>query len=657
MRIRPAVALLFVFSVAVEARPIRAEDVFALEDLGEIQVSPGGGTVVFTVSTRDVKANRVTTRLVQVPAAGGAAAPVPGAPEGVSSVRWSPDGSRLAFLAHDALWVLRLGDAKPVRVCAYQHSNAFLSQAGNMLAWSPDGRQLAFAGTLDPVPPPADPLVITRMQYKTRTAMWDGRRTHLYVVPAGGGTPRAITSGRFDEHSIDWGGDGAEIVFLSNHEPEPDARLNYDIFAVNVATGAVRQITRTPGVEMNPAVSPDGRWIAYNATKRDLTTIDSVAEDAHIWVAPFAGGAARELNADLDRRCGAPQWTPGSRGLIYTASDRGKTVIFRTPLAGGRTVALVDREAQAGPVSVSAKDGALWFGMTDPAAPKEIFRLAAGGGQPQPITSLNAAVVRDWDLVKPETLRFRSFDGAEVEGWLYPAQGATRLAPLLLSIHGGPHGMHGYAFNPGYQYGATRGYATLAINPRGSSGYGQKFSDGCVNDWGGGDYQDLMAGVDYALRTHANLDGNRLGVMGGSYGGFMTNWVITQTQRFKAAVAIASLSNLISFYATSLYQDLVHTEFRGFPWDDDNFARLWHWSPLRGVRNVTTPTLFLHGESDNDVHITQAEEMYTALRRRGIETELVRYPREGHGFHEPKHQFDSMQRELAWMDRFLKPRQ
>ncbi len=634
-------------------RPVRSADVFALQDIGEVQVSPDGTTVLLTVSTRSVEANRVTTRLMQMASTGGTPVAVAGAPEGAKNLRWSPDSSRAAFLTKDAIWVLAAKSGQITRVCGYDRSNSFLSRSGNMLSWSPDGTQLAFAGTLDPKPSAADPVVVRRMQYKTRTAIWDGRRTHLYLVPAGGGVPRALTSGEFDEHSIDWGGVGSEIIFLSNRQPDPDVRLNYDIFAVEVASGKIRQITRTAGVEMEPVVSPDGRSIAYLATHRDLTTIDSVAEDAHVWVVPAAGGTPRELNADLDRRCNEPQWSPDGKQVIYTATNRGRTTIYQTPAAGGATLALVDRDAQAGPFTVDRKQGALVFAITDPAHPKELFRLSTGATGPQPLTELNSAMVRDWDLVKPETLHFRSFDGTEVEGWLYPAAGTVRNVPTILSIHGGPHGMYGYAFNATWQYTAARGYATLAINPRGSSGYGQKFTDGCVNDWGGGDYRDLMAGVDAALRTHPHLDAGRLGVTGGSYGGFMTNWVITQTRRFKAAVAVASLSNLISFYATSLYQDLVHAEFGGFPWDDNHFEQLWKWSPLREVKNVRTPTLFLHGESDNDVHITQAEEMYTALRRRGIETELVRYPREGHGFQEPRHQYDSTERELAWMDRFL----
>ncbi len=212
--------------------------------------------------------------------------------------------------------------------------------------------------------------------------------------------------------------------------------------------------------------------------------------------------------------------------------------------------------------------------------------------------------------------------------------------------------MYGWSFNPSFQVYVARGYGVLYLNPRGSSGYGQKFSDGTINEWGGGDYRDLMAGVDEVLRKNSWIDGERLGVTGGSYGGFMTNWIITQTPRFKGAVAVASLSNLISFYSTSLYQDLIHAEFGGFPWD--NFELLWQWSPFDYVRQVQTPTLFLHGENDNDVHITQAEEMYMALKRRGVETVLVRYPREGHGLREPKHRVDALERTVNWFDRYVK---
>jgi dipeptidyl aminopeptidase/acylaminoacyl peptidase len=296
----------------------------------------------------------------------------------------------------------------------------------------------------------------------------------------------------------------------------------------------------------------------------------------------------------------------------------------------------------------------LAFTLSDALTPTEVWSAPASLGSAMARMSFhNDSLARSVTLVEPDEITFKSFDGTQVQGWLLKPAGwrEGRRYPLILSVHGGPHGMYGYSFNPTFQVYAARGYAVLYLNPRGSSGYGQKFSDGTLREWGGGDFRDLMIGVDEALRRYSWIDDDRMGVTGGSYGGFMTNWIVTQTTRFKAAVAVASVSNLISFYSTSLYQDLIHAEF-GLPWDD--YDLLWRWSPLRYVRQAQTPTLLLHGEQDNDVHITQAEEMYMALRRRGVETQLVRYPREGHGFREPRHRVDALERTLAWFDRFLR---
>jgi dipeptidyl aminopeptidase/acylaminoacyl peptidase len=647
-------------SAAQEPRPMQPADPFALQEVGEAEIAPDGSMIVFSVTTVEVDTNRTTSRLMRIAVTGGTPAPLDGVPDGANTVRWSPDSRRIAFFAQrddrTALWVYDLATARLTRISDYDRTNRFISKAGNWLAWSPDGSRLAFAGSLDDVSRESDPYVTSRLQYKTRTGLSDDRRTHIYIVPAAGGAPKPLTSGDFDEHSLDWGGDGSEIVFLSNREPDPDANHNYDIYAVSVGNGRVRQITNTPGVETDPRVSPDGRWIAYAATTRPVTTIDSVAEDQHVFVVSISGGAAEELNHALDRRSSAPEWTPDGLAVLYTAADRGKTVLYRVSVKGGASVALIDRKAQVGSFSM-ARDGLVALTLSDPATPREVFRFRPDANLQQ-LTTLNTAAVKHWKLVTPETLTFKSFDGSDVEGWYYPpvarARAGEKSTPMILSIHGGPHGMYGYAFNAAFQINAGHGYATLAINPRGSSGYGQAFSDGTLQNWGGGDFKDLIAGVDYVLRLKPELDPERLGVMGGSYGGFMTNWVITQTTRFKAAVSSASVSNMVSFYATSLYQDLVHAEFNGFPWASDNFALLWRWSPLAHVEHASTPTLFIHGELDNDVHITEAEQLYTALRRRGIDAALARYPREGHGFREPKHLLDRTERTLAWFDKYLK---
>jgi dipeptidyl aminopeptidase/acylaminoacyl peptidase len=484
---------------------------------------------------------------------------------------------------------------------------------------------------------------------------------------------------------------GDEIAYLSNHESDPDANNNSDIFAVDTS-GQVRQITQTKGCEYDPVWSPDGKWIAYTGTKRDVTTIDSVAEDTHVWVIAASGGAGKDLTDDQDRRARSPHWSSDGRSIFFLAGDKGYATIFRTGVDGGRVSRFSlfhldgelgggfdspdskyrtdsDTESnQAQPFQVTGFSVAgrsqaggsseystpMVFILGTALRPGEVWAGISTGSRLRRITGHNDSFVRSVRLVGPEEISFKSFDGTQIQGWLMKPLGFRddRKYPLILSVHGGPHGMYGWSFNASFQAYAAQGYAVLFINPRGSSGYGQKFSDGTLAEWGGGDYKDLMLGVDEALRRYSWIDSNRLGITGGSYGGFMTNWVITQTPRFRAAVAVASLSNLISFYSTSLYQDLIHAEFNGFPWD--NYDLLWQWSPLRYLRQVQTPTLFIHGENDNDVHITQAEEMYMGLKRRGVDAVFVRYPREGHGLREPKHRVDALQRTIAWFDHYLK---
>jgi dipeptidyl aminopeptidase/acylaminoacyl peptidase len=388
---------------------------------------------------------------------------------------------------------------------------------------------------------------------------------------------------------------------VSNRERDPDARFNYDLFVVNARTGQERRLSQTPGVEIGPVWSPDGESIAYTATRREMTTIDSVAEDTHLWLTDRTGGKHHEVSASLDRRVTSPHWSNDGQSLFFLAGDHGKQLIFRVRRDGSQVSTLFDQAVQIGSLTMAASQ--LAFTITRATVPTEIGTLGDQGGEVRPLTRINEEFTREWDLGQPETLRYWSFDATPVEGWLLRPSGFERQKrfPCILSIHGGPHGMFGYGFNFAHQLFASQGYAVLYLNPRGSSGYGQKFSDGCVGNWGGSDYRDLMAGVEHAIAQFPWIDAKRLGVTGGSYGGFMTNWIVTQTPRFRAALPVASLSNLISFYATSLYQDLIHAEFNGFPWD--NFDLLWRYSPLRYVKNAETPMLFIHGEADNEVHI------------------------------------------------------
>ena len=705
-------------------RPMTPADILRVGTVSDAQISPNGSWIVYTVSTVAddkaintlwlVSAGSASTSYPTTPQQPGRrAAPYVDWPDirsnaaallpvgwNASTARWSPDSSMIAFISNhedqDGLWTVKLDKREPRFITGIQSTNFFITYAGESFSWSPDSKRIAFISATPETVTDAsagrrtdDPRVIDRIQYKSRTSLSDNKRTHVWIVDVDRPEARQLTSGAFYDHAVSFSPRGDEIVFLSNHEDDPDANNNSDIFAVDIG-GQVRRITETKGCEYDPVWSPDGKWIAYTATKRDLTTIDSVAEDTHVWVIPASGGGGKDVSRDQDRRVRDPQWSADSRSIFFLGSDRGYTTIYRTGVDGGKIsrFSLFVFEGELGGVfdiedskyrvdtnsaatlaapfqitgfSVSRRSRSdietslpLVFTMGSATRPAELWSAVGSGLPLQRLSGVNDSFVKSVRFVVPEEFTFPSFDGTPIQGWIMRPPGCRddRKCALVLNIHGGPHGMYGWSFNPNFQTFVGRNLAVLYLNPRGSSGYGQKFSDGTINEWGGGDYKDLMLGVDEALRRYSWIDGNRLGVTGGSYGGFMTNWVITQTPRFRAAVAAASVSNLISFYSTSLYQDLVHAEFGGFPWD--NYELLWQWSPLRYVRQVQTPTLFIHGENDNDVHITQAEEMYMALKRRGVDSVFVRYPREGHGLREPKHRVDALERTIAWFERYLK---
>jgi dipeptidyl aminopeptidase/acylaminoacyl peptidase len=644
-------------------------DFARVKDVRAALLSPDGRQIAYTVAVTDLANNRVRTEVWLIPAGGGDPRRLPLETDAVETTLWSSDSSRLAVLGKAVehkdgqeeetwLWVVDADTGKGNRLVRPRRSNHYLAHQGTALCWSPDGASLAYVAADAGVAPPAGgPIVVDRLQYKTRTALSDNWPTHIWTVEVASGKTRQLTTGRYDEHSIDWSPGGEEIVFCSNRGPDPDANLNYDLYTVRVADGTVRPLARTPGTETSPVWSPDGRSIAYTMTKRALSTIDSVAEDTHVWVLDRESGRARELAATLDRRCVHVRWAPDGRAVYCLARDRGRSLVYRIPLAGGEATPVFSLPGNVTDFSLPAGAAGsplrMVCALSTPTGPPEVWTCNGDGSDRAVRTRLNAGATDGWALAEPQEVSFASFDDTPVQGWLMVPPGATadHKVPLLLMIHGGPHGMYGLGFSATFQLLCRRGYAVLYLNPRGSTGYGQRFSDGCVGDWGGGDYKDLMAGLDHVLARHPEIDAGRLGVSGGSYGGYMTEWVITQTGRFKAAVSYAGLSDLISFYATSLYQDLIHVEFGGAPWD--HYDLLWERSPLRHVKRVSTPTLLLHGEADNDVPITQSEELYTALRRRGVETLFVRYPGQGHGATEPRHQLDQLERTVAWFDRWL----
>jgi dipeptidyl aminopeptidase/acylaminoacyl peptidase len=646
-------------SLSAAVRPFEPDDTYLVRTAGDLQVSPDGARIVFVERSVDRAANRSRSRLWLVGVADGATKRLTPLTADDTSPRWSPDGTLIASLSSDGgkpvVVVTRLDGTRQI-LAHYQSSSdplAYLG-VGEQIAWSPDGRRLAFLSA-DAGPEPAgdDPYVITRLAYKSWTGINDNRRWHIHVVTRADKRSVQVTKGDRQEHSISWSPDGGEIAFVSNHELDPDRVHNYDVFAVRVSDGRVRQITKTPGTEYTPSWSPDGRSIVCVGGVRALTTRESSAEDTHVWVVPAAGGTGRELAAAFDRRASAVQWAPDSRHVYFIAEDHGSRSLYRVAADGTALEPVVGDPGNVADFAIGRND-VLAFAFSSPKAPAEVF-VKTGTGTPRQLTHLNPWLA-EREVSPAEAFDFASFDQQRVQGFITPALRAESGAPhpAILMIHGGPHGQQGPAFNLKSQVYAGQGYSVVMVNYRGSSGYGQKFSDGTIGDQNGSEAKDVLAGLDDAIRRHADIDPERLGIEGGSYGGQLTNWIITQTTRFKAAIPASGISNLISLAYTIWTADYMQVEYQGYPWQRDIAARLWEHSALAYVANVKTPTMFIHGVLDEDVSIAEPEQMYNALKQVGVEAVFLRYPREGHGLREPGHIVDALKRSLDWYARLVK---
>jgi dipeptidyl aminopeptidase/acylaminoacyl peptidase len=670
-RLVPALVLCSASLAVADGRAFRSDDHDRLASVSDVSLSPDGSTVALVQRFVD-GARRNRTHIWLVFLADKTVRRLSSEDADDSSPRWSPDGRSLAFLSGgrgpsqtgflptafgSAIAVHRLDSGTSEVVATYQVTNHPLAYQGaaEQIAWSPDGRAIAFLSADEgPEGPLGDPMVISRYAYKSWSGMSDNRRWHVYMVTLADRKVKQLTSGPYQDHSIAWSPSGDEIAFVSNREPDPDRVHNYDLYAVRPSDGRLRQITRTRGCEYAPVWSPDGSMLAYLAGVRPLTTQESSAEDTAVWVIPTAGGEGREVAPSLDRRANAVRWAPDEPVLYFTVQDRGNVVLHRIGADGAGLRAVVSERGSVSAYSPGRK-GLIACAFHSVSSPAEAF-VKAGVRALDQLTTFNHKLLAERDVSVPDAFEFASFDGTRVQGFLTPPlrREPGRKYPVIVNIHGGPHGQQGPAFVLKSQVYAGAGYATVMINYRGSSGYGQRFSDGTINDQNGSEFKDVMAGLDAILAKVPYLDADRVGVEGGSYGGQLTNWAITQTARFKSAVPSAGISNLLSHAYLIWAQDYPQVEWGGrHPWQDDVAAQLWRRSALAHVAKARTPTLFIHGELDQDVPISEAEQMYIALRQVGVEAVLVRYPREGHGVREPAHVVDALDRSLAWHTRFL----
>ncbi|HEY6945692.1 MAG TPA: S9 family peptidase [Candidatus Acidoferrum sp.] len=650
------------------AQGLTSSDLSKLRSVGGMALSPDGRHLAYSVAMRD-EPGRPYGQLWVMDVTTQKSIRFGGDKDRSGGAVWSPDGKWVAFFG-------RLGDkhglmiAKPdgrdvAVLAAPEGTNSPLPGTGNEVAWSPDGKQIAYiSSTPDSRAAEAsgDPMVITRYLYKPdagegMTRFNDNQRLHIFIVDVATKQTRQLTKGDTDEHSIDWSPDGKEILYLTNPETNQDEFFNYDVFALKVADSSVRRITATEFNEYDPLWSPDGKRILFRGTHRGLTDRETTMEDTHVWVMNADGSDRREIGAAIDNRQGSPHWGPDGNSVYFTVQERGSNHLMRLPVSGGKPEYVVKEPGFVGSFAI-AKDGSVFYSYASPRDLNELY-VKSGNGAPRRLTDLNAQVLAGKQIAEVESFTFVSNDNKyEVEAFLTKPleMTATSKHPMIVNIHGGPHGQNGPAFNFKNQVYAAHGWATLNVNYRGSTGYGQKFADAVFGDQNGNEGQDVLYGVSAAVRRNPWIDRERLGIEGVSYGGQLTDWLITQTNEFKAAVPIAGIANLVSYNYMTYYNQYEEMEFGQFLHQGNLMDVAWDRSALKHVAAAHTPTMLMHGENDNDVPIAEAEQFFIALKDVGTEAIFVRYPREGHGLSETGHNIDSINRCIAWYEKhFPKP--
>lgn len=641
-------------------RFIEPEDLYKIQEVIEAGISPDGNWIAYVVQKNDrplgacnqiwlMSTRDQIKRLVSRPDLS------------ESGILWKRDSSAFAFLStkgeHTEICLARPDGSREPLVDA-PNTNHVLPTTGKRFDWSPDGKQLAYIAA-DPKDPneSTDPVHITRYLYKFIAGTDDNRRIHIHVLNLTDKSSRKLTDGPYYEHSIEWSPDAAEILFHSNRGPLDELEFNYDIFAVNVITGKERRLTNTKSQEYQGTFSPDGKWVAYLGTKRDITSSEATMEDMHVWVIPSTGGKGRELPGTLalDRRCSQVRWSGDGKSIYFLGQDHGNVHLFQVSPAEAPVRQITRERGVITSYSLSRQEPVA-LSFRSPVSPSELFLKASEAQTMNQLTQLNKPLLDEVEISLPEEVNYRSLDGTPIQAWITPAvrRESSKKNPLILVIHGGPHSQQGPAFTFKSQAYAAQGYSCMLVNYRGSTGYGEKFSEGTFQNNNGTEWEDVNAGVDYALENKPYVNPDKLGIEGVSYGGQLTNWGITRTNRFKAAIPTAGISNFISYNFNSYYHDYYRTEYNSYPWEGDNYRILWEHSPLAHVTKVKTPVLFIHGALDNDVPVNDSEQYYIALKENHVDTELLLYPREGHGLREPGHIVDSIRRSLAWYARYMK---
>jgi dipeptidyl aminopeptidase/acylaminoacyl peptidase len=670
--------------LSAQTRPISYDDYYRIERAGEVALSPDGRRVAFVRSRVLEEENRTHSEIWLVDTDGSSPATRLTSPATEATApRWSPDGQILAFSSRrdvagedqtGSTWFLRMD----------QPGEAFQIEglAGTPI-FDPTNRRIAFTRPVLPELPRVDDQNLTDEERRI-VDRFDGRAydwmqfrfdrrgylpdptdpyatppSQIFVMPRAGGPARQLTELPVNASGVSWSNDGEALAFSADMAQRDEHTYpSADLWTVSL-DGEVTRLTEDEYNWGGPVFSPDGEWIlASGSVGLDVIIRERWDHGSpnDLWIIRADGTERRNLTQDWDLIPRSPSWSPDGREIYFTSGIGGDTHLFRLTVQQGEVEQVTFGEGRLGSVSFSTDRRSVAYVGQTAVHPGDVYAGPVGGDARQ-LTALNSDLLSELDLRAPERMTFHSPDGTEVEGWVIPPtdyrDGDGRSWPMLLNMHGGPHGAYGNSFSFDFHLQSGKGFFVLYTNPRASTGYGEDFRWGTWGSWGDEDYDDVMAGVDATLERYP-VDESRMGLTGYSYGGYLTNWIITQNDRFAAAVAGAGISNWMSDYAVADIPRTKETEFYGTPWEKEGLENLLAASPIVHAEGVTTPTLFVHGESDHRVPIEEAEQMYVALKKQQVPARMVRYPDSYHGGWTPWRYLHRLYSTMEWWDEWLR---
>lgn len=678
-------------------RQITVEDLYEMIFLSRPRLSPDGQRVAYVATEIDARLHAYRSAIWLASTDGGEAHRLTTAPANATDPSWSPDGRWLAFVSEREGEASRaasseqkqLGKGKPQiwllpTEGGEAHQLTFLPHGASSPVWSPDSAWLAFSAPVGPLEEEGEdgkPLprvrIIDRLWYRLDGAGYiHEHRSHLFLLPVSGGKPVQLTEGDWDDSDIAWSPDGTTLAFVSSRQEDRWRTPAADVYTLGIEAGQAGALRRVSDGSLScdsPAWSPDGTTLAFQASLKwrsgghtDLYTIPASVQEgtATCLTSAFEGclhdGTSTDGDARDDHMAPAPIWSADGTTLYALASLHGASHVFAFAARGqnAQPPTLTPEKIHVRDFSADQARGQLALLIGNPSRPPEVFvRTTTVNGEVRQLTRVNEPLFSQLALGSLERLAYTGEQGWPMEGWVLkpPDFDRAKKYPLILQIHGGPHAQYGYGFFHEMQVQAARGYVVLFTNPRGSVGYGRKFSLAVRGAWGEVDSLDILAGVD-ALIAQGYIDETRLGVTGGSYGGFMTNWLLGHhPERFKAAVTDRSVCNMVSdFGSCDFGWTFADDELETVPWED--LDRFMQRSPIKWVKHIRTPLLIIHSEQDLRCNIEQAEQLFTALKYLGREVLFVRFEGQSHGLSRgghPKLRLERLRHGLNWFEKYL----